>query len=99
MVSRGLAVACLATLEQGLIDRLACAGIEFLPASREEVECLGANLLSLGDGRIVSPAGNVRINGLLEEMGYRVIDVDIDQFARCGGGMHCLTMPLARIPA
>lgn len=96
MVSSGLAVACLATLEQGLIDRLACAGIEFIPAGREEVEKLGANLLSLGGGRILSPAGNIRINGLLEDLGYQVIDVDIDQFARCGGGMHCLTMPLAR---
>ena len=51
------------------------------------------------DGRIVSPADNRRLNGVLEAAGYEVIAVDIDQFARCGGGVHCLTMPLARIPA
>jgi N-dimethylarginine dimethylaminohydrolase len=99
MVSRGVAVACLDTLEDGLTDCLEGLGIELIPATRDEVDRLGANLLSLGGKRIVSPADNRRLNGVLEAAGYEVIAVDIDQFARCGGGVHCLTMPLARIPA
>ncbi len=59
---------------------------------------LGANILSLGDGRLLSLPGNRRVNGLLERLGYMVIPVEIDQFTRCGGGIHCLTMPLARLP-
>jgi N-dimethylarginine dimethylaminohydrolase len=37
------------------------------------------------------------VNATLEQLGYSVIRLDIDQFTRCGGGMHCLTMPLARL--
>lgn len=99
MVSPGVAVACLDTLGDGLTDRLEGLGIELIAATRDEVDRLGANLLSLGGNRIVSPADNRRLNGVLEAAGYEVIAVDIDQFARCGGGVHCLTMPLARIPA
>jgi N-dimethylarginine dimethylaminohydrolase len=98
MVSRDLAVACLDTLEEGLADRLDGLGIELIAATREEVDRLGANLLSLGRGRIVTPADNRRINRALGSAGFKVIEVDIDQFARCGGGVHCLTMPLARTP-
>ena len=99
MVSRGCAVACLDTLEEGLADRLDGLGIELISATRDEVDRLGANLLSLGQNRIVSPADNHRLNRVLASAGFEVIAIEIDQFARCGGGVHCLTMPLARIPA
>jgi N-dimethylarginine dimethylaminohydrolase len=46
----------------------------------------------------VSSEDNHRINALLERRGFKVVRVEIDQFTRCGGGMHCLTMPLARLP-
>ncbi len=98
MISSGRAVACLDTLEEGLADRLEGLGIELVPATRDEVGRLGANLLSLGGNRILSPADNRRLNRALEAAGFEVLAVDIDQFARCGGGMHCLTMPLARTP-
>jgi N-dimethylarginine dimethylaminohydrolase len=97
MVSRDCAVACLDVLDDGFVDRLTALGIDLVPVTRDEAERLGANLLSLGGGRIVSPAGNVRLNGELAELGYEVIEVEIDQFVRCGGGIHCLTLPLARV--
>jgi N-dimethylarginine dimethylaminohydrolase len=99
MVSPGRAVACLETLGEGLTDRLEEHGIETIPATLGEVERLGANLLSLGGNRVVVPAGNGRLNGMLARYGYELIEVEIDQFARCGGGVHCLTLPLARLPA
>jgi N-dimethylarginine dimethylaminohydrolase len=46
----------------------------------------------------VSTASNARVNGELERLGYCVIALDADQFIRCGGGIHCLTMPLSRLP-
>jgi arginine deiminase len=98
MVSGNRAVACVDTLEEGLADRLNGLGIELIAATRDEVGRLGANLLSLGANRIVSPADNRRLNRALHAAGFEVIAVDIDQFARCGGGVHCLTMPLARTP-
>jgi N-dimethylarginine dimethylaminohydrolase len=96
LVSRHRAVACLDSLESGFAEMMASLGIELLPVTPDEVDRLEANLLSLGGCRIVAPAGESRINRLLRRLGHDLILVEIDQFVRCGGGVHCLTMPLAR---
>ena len=96
LVSDRRAVACLETLEAGFAGTMADLGISLLPATPGEVDRLEANLLSLGGDRVVAPAGGTRINRELGRLGYEVIEVEIDQFVRCGGGVHCLTMPLAR---
>jgi N-dimethylarginine dimethylaminohydrolase len=96
MVSSRRGVACLDTLEAGFAATMADLGIALLPATPDEVDRLEANLLSLGGRRVVAPAGGSRINRELGRLGYEVIEVEIDQFVRCGGGVHCLTMPLAR---
>lgn len=96
MVSKHRGVACLETLEAGFATRMAELGVDLIPATPDEVDRLEANLLSLGGCRIVAPAGDTRINRELRRRGYDVIEAGIDQFVRCGGGVHCLTMPLAR---
>jgi len=98
MVDDRLALACVDALEPVFVALLEGLGIEIVRATVREVERLGCNLLSLGDGRILSSADNERVNRKLVSLGYRVIALDIDQFTRCGGGIHCLTMPLARLP-
>ncbi len=92
------AVACPDTLDAAFLEEIEALGIDIAPVTRDEVRGLGANILSLGDGRLLSLPDNRRVNGLLERLGYVVIPVEIDQFTRCGGGIHCLTMPLARLP-
>ena len=99
MISSRRAVACLDTLEPGFAALMADLGISLVRAGVEEVERLEANLLSLGGGRIVVPAGGHRLNRELARLGFDLIEAEIDQFARCGGGIHCLTMPLARAAA
>ncbi|HEX8525886.1 dimethylarginine dimethylaminohydrolase family protein, partial [Allosphingosinicella sp.] len=96
LVSKHFAVACLETLESGFAERMAGLGIALLPAAPGEVDRLEANLLSLGGCRVVAPAGDSRLNLELRRQGYDLIEVEIGQFVRCGGGIHCLTMPLGR---
>lgn len=98
MVDARRAVACLDELPAAFLAEVAAQGIAIVQASPQEVKKLGANLVSLGAGRVLSSADNGRINGELERLGYLVLQVEIDQFTRCGGGVHCLTMPLARLP-
>lgn len=98
LVGRNRAVACTEELPQEFLDEIKALGIELIPASCREVKKLGANLVALGRGRVLSSADNGRINGELERLGYQVVPVEIDQFTRCGGGVHCLTMPLTRLP-
>lgn len=96
LVEDGLAVACPEALGQDAVDQLRGFGLTVIEASEAEVARLGANLLSLGDRRVMSPRDNRRLNAILSERGLDVIEVSLDQFTRCGGGAHCLTMPLAR---
>jgi arginine deiminase len=98
MLDRDRAVARVEGLDSDFLLELQALGVSIIPSRFDEVQKLGSNLLSLGGGRLVSPADNERVNAELEQLGYRVIRVEIDQFTRCGGGMHCLTMPLARLP-
>lgn len=97
MAGDGCAVMCPAALEEGFVTRLRKLGLDLIEASTREVARLGVNLLSLGGRRVVAAAGGNRLNAILAERGFEVIPVEIDQFTRCGGGPHCLTMPLARL--
>lgn len=99
MVDGHRALACVEVLDGKFVDTLHSLGIELVAATYEEVRSLGCNIVSMGAGRIVSGSGQHRLNGLLTALGYQVVEVDIDQFTRCGGGVHCLTLPLARTPA
>jgi len=98
MLSPDCAVACTEALDDTFLAQLGRLRIGIIPATLEEVGRLGCNLLSLGGGRLVAPAGNGRLNRILERSGFAVAEVEIGQFTRCGGGIHCLTMPLARQP-
>lgn len=98
MVSRDRALACRDTLGSAFLEEMGALGIDLVTVTVEEVRRLGANVLSLGDGRVLSSADNRRVNGELQRLGHQVIPVDIGQFALCGGGIHCLSMPLARLP-
>lgn len=70
--------------------------MEILPVSYKDARRLGCNVVSLGGRRVLTSVDNVAVNAQLEARGYDLLPVDISQFTRCGGGIHCLTMPLAR---
>lgn len=96
MVDRNQAVICLDAIDPALPEVLRSSGIQLIPATLDEVFHLNANILGLGNGRVISTRGGNRLNAVLSGLGLEVIDVQIAEFTRCGGGPHCLTMPLAR---
>lgn len=98
LVGRDRAVACVDRLQGDFLRQLEALGIDLVPVTYDELQNLGANLFCLGDRQLISSAENRRVNKVLEGLGYEVAAVDVDQFTRCGGGIHCLTMPLAREP-
>jgi N-dimethylarginine dimethylaminohydrolase len=98
MIDAHRALACTDVLDDEFIALLEGLGIELVPVTYKEVQQLGANVVSLGNRRVLASTASERINAALTRMGYDIVAVEIDQFTRCGGGMHCLTMPLARQP-
>jgi arginine deiminase len=93
------ALAAVDVLDDGFLAEVEALGIELVSVTYKEVQRLGANVLSLGGGRVVTAADNRRVNAALARLGLDVIALPLDQFTRCGGGVHCLTMPLARTTA
>jgi N-dimethylarginine dimethylaminohydrolase len=96
MVDDDLAVACVDVLHDDFLRAITAEGIEMIPVSYKEARRLGCNLLALGGRRVITSAGNMRVAAELRRRGVRLEMVDLSQFERCGGGVHCLTMPIAR---
>jgi N-dimethylarginine dimethylaminohydrolase len=96
LADRGLAMACTDVLEEPLLTKLGDMGIDLIPVSYKEARRLGCNLLALGDRRVVTAGTSSRLDAELAVRGYRAIAIDLSEFTLCGGGVHCLTMPLRR---
>ena len=96
MIDSHLAAACADVLNDDFIEQLEGFGIELVKVSYKDARRLGCNLLSLGDKRVVTSGTCPQADEALIHRGYRVIKVELDEFIQCGGGVHCLTMPLAR---
>ena len=57
----------------------------------------GYNVQALGNGRVLSLAQNKAINSAMYELGLEVIEVEITELLKAGGGIHCMTFPLERV--
>lgn len=98
LADRGLAIACTDVLDQDFLSRMEALGIELMPVVYQAVRKLACNVLALGDGRVVTAGTCTSVDAGLARRGYRSIALDISEFTMCGGGVHCLTMPLDRAP-
>lgn len=99
VVDRTVALACVEKLEPAFVAFVRQLGIRIVPVLAEEIGSLGGNVLALGRKRIVSSGSAPRVDEALRELGFQVHTVPLSEFTQCGGGVHCLTMPLAREPA
>jgi len=96
LADRDLAMACTDVLEDTLLETLTDMGLDLMPVSYKEARRLGSNLLALGERRVLTAGTCSRLDAELAVRGYRAIAVDLSEFTLCGGGVHCLTMPLRR---
>ena len=98
VVDAGLALGCRDVLDDAFLAEMEADGIDILSVSYKQARKLGCNVVSLGDRRVLTSVDNADVNAQLRSRGYNLIPLDVSQFTRCGGGIHCLTMPLARLP-
>jgi N-dimethylarginine dimethylaminohydrolase len=96
VVAPGLAVICEEAAPPGLAGWLREKDLELLEVSYRDAFGLGANVMSLGEDRVLSTAGAVTLNERLRSMGFTVYDPDLWPFTMGGGGPHCLAQPLRR---
>lgn len=90
------ALACLDALDPAFVKAVEARGIELISVDCSEARGLGGNILSIDGRTILVAAGQQRLARAINDAGFTTIAQPISQFAACGGGLHCLTMPLAR---
>ncbi len=96
MLDTGHALACTEVLDDAFLAAIAARGITVLPVTYKEARRLGCNILSLDGRTILAGDATPRVSALMRQAGFAVVECAIDQFTACGGGIHCLTMPLSR---
>lgn len=99
MLDGSTALACIDVLDDGFLAEMARQGIELLPVTYKESRKLACNVLSLGHRRIVASTVAPRVSASMRAAGFAVTELDISELSACGGGIHCLTLPLKREPA
>jgi N-dimethylarginine dimethylaminohydrolase len=96
VVAPGLCVVGAECAPPGLVDWLRSLDVELLEVSYGDVMELGANVMALGDGKVLSTAAATGLNERLRAHGLTVYDPDLWPFTMGGGGPHCLAQPLRR---
>jgi N-dimethylarginine dimethylaminohydrolase len=97
MVAEDLAVAFPESLPEEFLSRVKKRGIELIPVSSEAVFQHGCNVQAIGARRVISLKHNGALNEALSGHGITVIEVDITEILKAGGGPHCMSFPLERI--
>jgi N-dimethylarginine dimethylaminohydrolase len=98
MLAPKVALVCEDALEPYALDWLKGHGIRNIPVSYKECVRLGGNVVCLGSERILSMSQNVTVNERLRAEGFQVTAVDYDMFTLGGGGVHCSSHELRRLP-
>jgi N-dimethylarginine dimethylaminohydrolase len=96
MLQPYLALACVDVLDDGFIDELQRRGIRLLPVTYKEARKLGCNVVSIDGETIIAGTDTPRVSAMMRDEDFKVVEVALDQLNACGGGVHCLTMPLER---
>ncbi|WP_077620474.1 dimethylarginine dimethylaminohydrolase family protein [Bacillus sinesaloumensis] len=97
LIDRDKALINKALLPYWFIDELHKRKIELFHVHPEDPP-LTINVLPVSPGRLIFPSSGVKTMELLKANGIEIIPVDISEFYKLGGGIHCLTLPLTREP-
>jgi N-dimethylarginine dimethylaminohydrolase len=73
--------------------------VEWIEVTDEEFAEQAVNVLVLDPGTVMLDARHERLQVALETRGLRCVPVELDEITKVGGGVRCMTLPLARVHA
>lgn len=97
LIDDHLALICKDAFDISFLQELQKRKIELIEVSKEDIFRHGLNVQALGDKKVLALKKNHDINLQIKQKGYEVIELDITEILKCGGGIHCMTFPLKRI--
>ncbi len=98
VVAEKICVACTQVLPDNFLKRLKNNRWEIIETTPQDVLALLGNLFAVDEGVVISPRHNERINSALRTLGVKIIEVELEELLKGGGGPHCMTFPLLREP-
>jgi N-dimethylarginine dimethylaminohydrolase len=96
VVSPEIAVAYLPALSGETISLLEKMHFRIIEVSEQEQETMATNVLSIGKNKIISASCNPVTNNRLRQNGLNVIEIDMSEILKGGGGLRCMTLPVLR---
>ena len=96
IIAKNTVIICPDILPEGVVARFERRGFNMIKITPEEVMQYSANIQSLGNGKVISSTTNTKVNQIMRDLGLEVIEVDISEIVKGGGGIHCMTFPLVR---
>ncbi len=97
LVDDNIAVSYKEGLPEDFVKKIDEMGIDIVSVPEESIFEHGCNLQAIGNHKVLSLKKNVRVNEELRKRGMNVIELDITEILKAGGGPHCMTFPLERI--
>lgn len=96
IVAEKVCLAATGELPYEFIKMLNKRGFQIIDIPSELVFRHGCNVQALGHGRVMAIKNNKSVNDKMKTLGLDVIEVDLNQILKAGGGPHCMTFPLKR---
>ena len=96
IVAPGVAVCATEQMPEFFLRMLSKRGFELIDVPSSGVFLHHCNLQCLGEGRVLTFAGNTSVNARLQALGLEVLTPELTQILKGGGGPHCMTFPLLR---
>jgi N-dimethylarginine dimethylaminohydrolase len=96
IVAEKVAIAALEQLPYNFIQMLKRRNFTIIDVASELVFKHGCNVQAIGDGRVIAIKNNTVVNDKMKALGLNVIEVDLNQILKGGGGPHCMTYPVQR---
>ena len=96
LISPNVALAYLPALSDESLSLLKSQHFEIIDVSEEEQETMATNVLAIGDNKILSASCNNITNEKIRDMGFDVLEFDMSEIVKGGGGIRCMTLPVLR---
>ena len=96
IVSSNIALAHSPALADETLALLESHQFRIIDVSSEEQETMGTNALAIGNNKILAAAINQQVNGNMKKEGLDVIEMDLSEILKGGGGPRCMTLPVLR---
>jgi N-dimethylarginine dimethylaminohydrolase len=96
IVAPGVAVCAMDQMPEFFLRMLRKRRFELIDVPGSGVFLHHCNIQALGEGRVLTFAGNKAVNARLEALGLEVLTPELTQILKGGGGPHCMTFPLLR---